>query len=143
MGYLDAYLNGQGIRLTVDRCKDLLDEKEVDFNAIAVRGVSGILIGAPLASATKTDLIVIRKDDERCHSDSKAEGWGFNQKILIVDDFIETGDTVDQIYETITETCDSYSIAGILLYAGNLRAFKKKTYKHPDGTKFKVWHLKK
>lgn len=140
MGYLDRQLTGDGLTETVENCVDLLTEKDVRFDTIAVRGMSGILVGAPLAMDLEKDIIIIRKDEDMTHSCSKAEGWGFNQKILIVDDFIESGNTIDHIYETIIETCDSPKIVGILLYAD---PNNRKRYKHPDGTNFKVFSVKR
>jgi adenine/guanine phosphoribosyltransferase-like PRPP-binding protein len=137
MSYLENYLQGRQIKHVVDVCEGKI--RNLKFDAIAVRGISGMLVGSPLAAATESQLIIVRKDTEKTHSDSKVEGWGRKQNILIVDDFIETGETIDQIYESIMEKCDSPKIVGILLYASTAKQCDLNTYQHPDGTDFPVY----
>lgn len=138
MSYLYPYLQGKNLKKIVQDSIDLLDHRKVRFDTVAVRGASGLLVGAPLAAATQSNVIIVRKDEERTHSDTKIENWGRNQQILLVDDFIESGNTIDQMYETIIEKCDSPKIVGILLYAGTEPASDRRTYTHPDGTVFPV-----
>lgn len=137
MSYLRDYLTGENLRLTLENILAL--DFPRDFDTIAVRGNSGLLLGAILAERLQKNLIIVRKN-EASHSGSKVEGWGINQRILIVDDFISTGDTVDIIYETIVETCDSPTIVGILLYASRL-GYGLSYYQHPDSTEFPVWSV--
>lgn len=142
MSYLDVFLKSSKLEITLKLCESTV--RHLDFDTIAVRGNSGLLLGSPLAIKMKKDLLIIRKDSERSHSGNKVEGWGFRQKILIVDDFIETGNTIDDIYESIAETCDSYKIRGILLYGVDSRyPLPRHSYTHPDGTTFKIFPVER
>ncbi len=138
MSYLSPYLSGKSINETVEKIETEFPFLKEDCDTLAVRGNSGLLIGSVLASKWDKDLIIVRKDEESSHSDEQVEGWGYEQKILIVDDFIETGSTIGAIYESLMNSCDSPTILGILLYS---EVFKKQTssYTHPDDTVFKVW----
>jgi adenine/guanine phosphoribosyltransferase-like PRPP-binding protein len=121
--YNQGYLEGEGIAKTVKACKALIKRKGIDFDTIAVRGHSGMLMGAPLAMQTKKKLIFIRKKGDKSHSGNTVEGWGRKQKILIVDDFICSGSTIKAAYKAIIENCDDCEVVGILLYAsGNNRS---------------------
>lgn len=142
MSYLSPYLSGKMIFEVVGRIEKVFKHREYDFDTIAVRGNSGLLLGSVLAVRWDKDLIIVRKE-ERSHSGDLVEGWGINQKILIVDDFIESGTTVDLIYESLVEKCDNPSILGILLYAGTYGDETETYHEHPDGTQFKVWSIKR
>jgi adenine/guanine phosphoribosyltransferase-like PRPP-binding protein len=137
--YLAPYLKGKKLALTIEEA--ILKVRNVKFDTIAVRGHSGMLVGAAMAAKTWSDLIIVRKDGEMSHSEEKVEGWGKDQRILIVDDFIESGSTIDQIYESIMEKCDSPTIVGILLYASINKQVDKQKYEHPDGTQFQCYHI--
>ena len=141
MSYLDPYLEPASLQKTLDECKQRI--KHLTFDSIAVRGTSGLLVGAPLAASMGKHLIIVRKDSDKSHSKERVEGWGFRQRILIVDDFIETGNTIDYIYEGIVETCDDYKIVGILLYANPMNRGDNTGYSHPDGTFFKVYSVER
>jgi adenine/guanine phosphoribosyltransferase-like PRPP-binding protein len=116
-----GYLKGEGIAETVKSCKALLKKKKLDFDTIGVRGHSGMLIGAPLAMQLKKDLLIVRKKGEKSHSSNSVTGWGRDQKILLVDDFICTGATLKAMHKEIKANCDSPTILGILLYASGRR----------------------
>lgn len=115
MSYLDRYLEPKVLKETVAKGKQLL--KNWDFDTIAVRGNSGLLVGAPLAMAMGKNLAIVRKSIKNCHSENLVEGWGKDQKIVLVDDFIETGKTLRQMYSAIFKRCDNPTIVGIFLFA--------------------------
>ena len=137
--YLTPYLQGKKLALTIEEA--LGKVRNVKFNAIAVRGHSGMLVGAAMAAKTWSDLIIVRKDSDASHSEEKVEGWGKDQRILIVDDFIDSGNTIDQIYESVMEKCDNPTIIGVLLYASVNKQVEQQKYKHPDGTEFQLYHI--
>lgn len=137
MSYLDTWLNGKNLAKFLNKSVSIL--QNVDFDTIAVRGQSGMLMGAPLAAMMGKDLIIVRKNIESSHSEAIIEGWGRNQKILIVDDFIESGATVDDIYEQSGRFCDSPKFVGIFLYGDNEE--DRMSYQHPDGSRFKIWSI--
>jgi orotate phosphoribosyltransferase len=83
--------------------------KELKFDAIAFCGSSGCAIAFTLAAKHKIPLIYVRKETERCHSNTKVECNGFGvqvKKYLIVDDFPDTGKTVQYIIDTISSQAD-------------------------------------
>lgn len=85
----------------------LLRKREKEFDAIAVRGVSGLVVGPLLAHTLKKHLIVVRKPSEKAdsHADQLIEGPTTDTQIryLIVDDFISNGSTVRKIVEEIAK----------------------------------------
>ena len=76
--------------------------KPIKINIIAISGMSGIF-GALLANEMKTGLILVRKTDDSSHSCFSWEGHVLEttDRWIIVDDLIDTGDTVRRIYRSI------------------------------------------
>lgn len=116
MSYLNDFLRGTDIHKAVRTAENRL--AEVEFDAIAVRGTSGLLIGAPLAVRLGKNLLVVRKKAAQSHSSYPVEGMlKFKQpKVLIVDDFCETGNTVYQIHRKIMTHCIEPTIVGVYFY---------------------------
>jgi phosphoribosylpyrophosphate synthetase len=81
--------------------------------SIVVTGLSGMLIGIPVADALGRPLAIVRKNRGLHRS---IEG-SIASKYIIVDDLIETGDTVKRITNTIS-TCAV--CVGIVLYHDSL-----------------------
>lgn len=62
------------------------------FDSIAVTGMSGVVVGSPVALRLRVPLVVVRKDTDRCHSDItviNADRAG--QRALFLDDFVCVG----------------------------------------------------
>jgi adenine/guanine phosphoribosyltransferase-like PRPP-binding protein len=80
--------------------------QQYDFDAIAVRGVSGLTRGSIIAHLMCKGIIVARKKEAR-HSCLDVEGMVIRPggHWIIVDDFIMTGATVAAILEVVT-ACD-------------------------------------
>jgi orotate phosphoribosyltransferase len=79
-------------------------KKELKFDAIAFCGSSGCAVAFGLAVKHKIPLIYVRKRGEKSHSYSKVECNDTHvqvKKYLIVDDFVNTGATLDYIVSTI------------------------------------------
>ena len=87
-----------------------LKRSKLEFDTIAVRGMSGALIGPTLAYVLDKHLLVIRKDGENTHSSYKVEGNVNARKVLIVDDFVSTGDTVQHIIDKIETHVNQFSL---------------------------------
>lgn len=86
------------------------DLKEVD--SIAVRGNSGVLVGGIVSAISKKRLILIRKPGETSHTSQRVEfaneyvsGYRtiYPENYVILDDFTETGATVDCILDHIRD----------------------------------------
>ena len=86
------------------------------FDAIAFRGFSGAIMAAPLSLHFKKDLILIRKLSDEGYSTYKQEGPIEPCKVLIVDDMIATGRTIEKIREGIAKLNKKHSIVGVYIY---------------------------
>ncbi len=96
--HLQVLINPAKLAKRVRQCRAAL--KKYDYDTIAVRGVSGLLIGPALAIACRKQLIVVRKG-EQTHSMQTCEGNAGTERYVIVDDFIDTGHTVNIIQQEI------------------------------------------
>jgi adenine/guanine phosphoribosyltransferase-like PRPP-binding protein len=85
----------------IDRAVNHL--QQYDFDAIAVRGVSGLTRGSIIAHLMCKGIIVARKKEAR-HSCRDVEGMVIRPggHWIIVDDFIMSGATVAAILEVVT-----------------------------------------
>ena len=65
----------------------------------------------------KKGLIISRKVTEKTHSHFQVEGFEKSgEKIIILDDFIETGETIGNIYDNLLTYVSLPKIVGIFLY---------------------------
>lgn len=97
------------------------------FDAIAFRGTSGAALAYPLSFLLNVPLICCRKCKSHCYY--KVEGCLNARNYIIVDDFIETGKTIDNIIRNIKR----YSLSGsklsaIYLYNKNVGVSSYKDY---------------
>lgn len=123
MSYLDLYLKGTKIRKEVQDFKKALPKSGFKFSHIAVTGISGILIGSAVAAEMGMHLIVLRKTVETTHSDELIEGLPYNKKVLLLDDFMETGTTIENLYESINDVSKN-KVVGTYFYKSS-RGFEK------------------
>lgn len=76
-----------------DTVEDLKPRRK-QFTSIVVTGVSGLVVGAPVALRLRKPLVVVRKRDDDSHSSSLVEGWQrLGKRPLFLDDFVSGGDT--------------------------------------------------
>ena len=101
---------------TVERCLDVL--RGQDFDTIAVRGVSGLLIGPILAHLLGKELLVIRKPkrEEGSVSFLDYEGHYGAQRYIIVDDLVCSFSTAVRIFRGVTECAPQAKLVGLLTY---------------------------
>jgi adenine/guanine phosphoribosyltransferase-like PRPP-binding protein len=83
---------------------------------IAMCGLSGLLVGIPVADKLDRDIAILRKS-KQCHSGLKVEGQ-FADKYIIVDDLIDRGKTVRDILDEMPGKC-----VGIVLYNNQYCAY--------------------
>jgi orotate phosphoribosyltransferase len=106
-----------------------LKELGWEFDAIAVRGVSGITIGSIVASRMRKQLIVVRKDGDGSHADTRVEGiiLGRDFKFVFIDDLICSGETRRKTLEKMLDykkdrgSFHKYKYVGTILYNGGVR----------------------
>lgn len=95
--------------------------RDVDFDAFAVRGTSGLVFGGALAAKMNKGLIVVRKGREQAHSSIMVEGWRAGKKYIFLDDLVCSGETRRAVAEEIkaSERFEHYVRAGQYLYRSN------------------------
>jgi adenine/guanine phosphoribosyltransferase-like PRPP-binding protein len=91
--------------------------KKHPFDAIAFTGTSGSAIAYPLSYMLKLPLICVRKKNDGNHFYRDIEGCTNARSYLIVDDFIESGRTMDKIISAVKGTTPSAKPVGIFLYS--------------------------
>ena len=92
------------MKLAVIRFRALKKEHKID--AIAFCGSSGCAVAFAIASKCKIPLIYVRKEGEKSHSNSIVEcndKSAIVKKYLIVDDFVDSGSTVEYIINSISK----------------------------------------
>lgn len=99
--------------------KILKFKKEHKFDAIAFTGVSGAAFAFPISASLKIPLVCIRKD--KAHNLSKLEGARDINNYIIIDDFIDTGKTINKIINTIAKNESPAKLCAIFLYSDKSR----------------------
>ena len=80
---------------TVDNAVVLLRRRKQRFDSIVVRGMSGVIVGSPVALRLKVPLVVVRKPDEGSHAgdDRIINVKNIGERWVFLDDFVSTGRT--------------------------------------------------
>jgi hypothetical protein len=92
----------------MDRVLELAERRlePIDFDTIVVTGMSGALVGAPLAHHLHKHLVVVRKaDDKHNHSWGHIEGH-MGHRWIFVDDLVSSGDTRSRVHREIEQVHD-------------------------------------
>jgi adenine/guanine phosphoribosyltransferase-like PRPP-binding protein len=110
--------------------------REIDFDTIAVCGISGIAVAPSVAVELNKGIIFVRKPHEKNHSISDVQGTFPREsnsyaKYLIIDDIISTGATVKRIHYKLQQFNVNLKCVGVLMYQmhdlnGMSRKFKIK-----------------
>lgn len=81
--------------------------RNVEFDALAVRGVSGLIMAPIVAYLLNKHVIVVRKpkDVERSHANEIVESPITTGDYVIFDDFVGSGETAREIQRQIRGTC--------------------------------------
>lgn len=94
---------------------------EHKFDAIACTGISGLAVAAPVSYILDKYLIVVRKQIEDSHSAFNVETSILNGNYIIIDDFIETGTTINDIILNINGlSSNDLNLVGIYTYYRHL-----------------------
>lgn len=111
-------------RSAVDRVLKKLQYFPEDVGIVCT-GLSGILVGVPVAEQSDREFAIVRKPNESCNSSYKIEGYTFTNYV-IVDDFISGGETIRRVLEVMNDTRPESNCLGILLYDGLSGEFDKR-----------------
>jgi adenine/guanine phosphoribosyltransferase-like PRPP-binding protein len=99
--YLESVFSPEELKKNVERIEDVLAEAKIEYDAIAFRGTSGAAVAFPLSFHTGKPLLHVRKS--MGHSQRRVEGDFSAKKVIVVDDFSETGRTLGLIRKHIRE----------------------------------------
>lgn len=113
--YLHKALNVKKRSVVIDKIvKKLINENK--SYAIACCGMSGMLIGPEVANRLKWPVWIVRKAKEKSHSYLSVEGDISVKDYIIIDDFIDTGETIKYINRKISDCIRGSNINQIILY---------------------------
>ena len=97
-----------------------LMKQELKFDTLAFTGSSGAALGYILGFTLGIPIVCIRKSREGCHfgdySSGYIEGHTGSKSYIIVDDFIASGKTVNNIASEMKKQCPKAQCVGIYLY---------------------------
>lgn len=111
--YLTDVLDVTTRRKTID--KTISDLRGIEFETIAVRGVSGLLIGSIVALEMNKVLAIVRKPGEGTHSFYSVEGAPTG-RYIIIDDLICSGKTVETIIDAMKAKYHFCPCVGVYCY---------------------------
>jgi adenine/guanine phosphoribosyltransferase-like PRPP-binding protein len=84
-----------------------LEPRAAEFDSIAVQGISGAIIGAPVALALDKPLVVVRKDSDMirpCYHISTVENArNAGRRILFLDDYVGEGKTLRDVTRKLAD----------------------------------------
>jgi adenine/guanine phosphoribosyltransferase-like PRPP-binding protein len=126
--HLLPMLNPARAKHTVRQVIRMVRALNLKFDAIACRGVSGLLIAPIVAMRLNKTIIVVRKG-EQTHSMQAVEGDHGAKRYLILDDFIDGGDTVRAIVQSIYDVNKKARCAGFIAY--RRLSFQEDFYEEP------------
>ena len=88
----------------VEYCVKCLRPHLNEFDAIAISGYSMAIVGSILAHKLGKNIILVRKESDSSHSLYTVEGL-YEQRVVLVDDLICSGDTFKYINLMLTSIC--------------------------------------
>lgn len=104
-------------RRIITLLRSMEKRNDIQFDAIAARGLSGLLFAPIVAMALNKTLLVVRKG-ESCHSGRTVEGDVGARSYIIIDDFISSGNTVAATVNEIAEAVPLAVCVGMVHYSG-------------------------
>ena len=119
------------VNRTIDKAKEILIN--INFDAIAFTGTSGSALAYILGYSLNIPLICVRKTTEKAHYRGNVEGYLDAKRILIIDDFIETGDTITNILDQLNKYQSGKCVAILCYnygYAFSIHKLHEKHYLH-------------
>ncbi len=122
MSYMDSIFEASSYKNIVSKTALVIDKISEKHNKLSIvhTGLSGGLIGHPVAMALKLNSMHIRKNDQS-HGDPIEAGYSSPDKQIkfpyaIVDDFMDSGDTIKKIIKKMKNFFPKCFPVGIVLY---------------------------
>lgn len=116
MIYNDSHMGLDDLAKTVERTAKALLEHKDRFDFIAVRGCSGMLVGAPVSLKIDKPLVVVRKPEERSHGRGLVNYQHAEGRYIFLDDFISSGATERATREALRENAPDTEYVGSFEY---------------------------
>ncbi len=114
--WLDDAVRKNGVTRIVKKAVAAL--KDIDFDTIVFRGMSGALIAPIVAHVLGKEIVMLRKPEAQTHSSYKYEGYLNVQRYIIIDDFVSTGSTVGEIVSRMRDMVADVKFVGLYIYYG-------------------------
>jgi orotate phosphoribosyltransferase len=103
-------------RRIITLLRSMEKRNDIQFDAIAARGLSGFLFAPIVAMALNKTLLMVRKG-ERCHSGHTVEGDYGARNYIIIDDFISSGNTISATIDAVAEEVPTARCVGMVHYS--------------------------
>lgn len=117
--HLNCLFDSDRFEIALSMMKQTLKAVDKEYNGFVVRGVSGMGFGFILARELGKKVVVVRKN-EKTHSHWNVENLGYNDNLVWIDDFVESGETGRSVDTAITRSNNLYdqgcTIVGALMY---------------------------
>lgn len=121
--YLRTVFEPALLNCAVKNIVKILKPLSKSYDAIVFRGMSGSLIAPIIAMRLKKKLIMIRKGNDGNHSCMKSEGWKMVDRVVIIDDLVSSGSTIDSAFHDLVDArrsrvkdCPVPKVVAIVLY---------------------------
>lgn len=95
------------------------------FDSIAFTGISGAAVAFAVSAATGIPITCVRKrssGSEASHSSCAVEGHVNMERYIIIDDFVDTGATLERVRGAISKAAERWDhdpeLVGVVLYTG-------------------------
>ncbi len=104
-----GYGNGgelDDLAFTIERATEIISDADISdqYDSIIVTGISGILVGSPVALLLNKPLVILRKDEDRHHNGCIAiNEVRMGKRCLWLDDFIACGHTERRVWDFLDE----------------------------------------
>jgi hypothetical protein len=112
--YLTSVLDLAAFRKNITAAKKKL--KNLDFDAFAVSGNSGTLMGGAGSGDPEKKLILVRKPSDNSHSSYTIEGDDSVSSFMFLDDQVSTGATKTRVVEEVRAWLPNVVFRGTYLY---------------------------
>lgn len=124
--HLKKVMNPKDLKETAEKVSELIKKYYPKADYIAVCGSSGNLIAGAVSIISRIPILLVRKENEKCHSYYTVEFQSNKKKTpkyVIIDDFISSGETINYIIKTIKSGIDhsevnypKFKLLGVVLY---------------------------
>lgn len=96
-----TYSTLEDLALTVRNATEDLRPHRKEFDSIVVTGVSGLVVGAPVALRLRKPLVILRKASDDSHSGRHENIKNVGDRALFLDDFVSGGATQRRVLDAI------------------------------------------